>query len=432
MQIPQANFMSEEFLHYIWQHKLYDSRHLQTAGGQSIEVIHPGTKNTGGGPDFFNAKVKIDKTLWAGNVEIHQNEDEWFKHKHHEDAAYDNVILHVVNQLSSSTHNSKNRTIAVCRLTYPDELQERYHQLIFNDQWISCAHAVHQVKSFNLDQWLNRLLIEKLEEKSQLVDTLLQSTKNNWDQAFFILLARGFGFGLNGLPFEITARQTKLSILLKHADSLFQLEAILLGQAGFLSSPKSTDTYTEALIKEYSFLKSKYQLSPIEQHLWKFLRLRPSNFPTIRLAQLAGVIHLTKGRFEKLQNINQIHSAYKLLSAETSEYWQNHYRLGIETQKKTRKQIGRQSIQRIIYNTIIPYVFIYASKHSDEIRKEKIIDYLYQQQAEKNRILSNWRELGIKTENEARAQALIFLKNNYCSHKKCLNCHIGHEVLCKT
>jgi len=423
--------MSEEFLHYIWQYKLYYPQQLQTTLGHTIEVIHPGTKNTDGGPDFFNAKIKIDNTIWAGNVEIHQHEDEWFKHKHHKDAAYDNVILHVVDQLSSTTVNSRNRTIAVCQLKYPNEIKKRYKQLLFNDKWISCADKITKVNRFNFEQWLNRLLIEKLEEKSHLVDSLLESTKNDWDQAFFILLSRSFGFGLNGLPFEIMARQTNLNILLKHADNIFQLEAILFGQAGFLSSPKQTDAYTKALVKEYAFLRRKYQIAPIEQHLWKFLRLRPSNFPTIRLAQLAGIIHNTKGKFEILQKITQIDKIYELLAVETSEYWQDHYQLGIKTPKKTIKQIGRQSIQRIIYNTIIPYRFIYESKHNNEIRKEKIIDFLYHQAPEKNRILSNWEVLGIKIENEAFAQALIFLKNSYCNHKKCLNCRIGHDVLCK-
>ncbi len=424
--------MSEKFLHYIWQHKLYYPQQLQTTEGQTIEVIHPGTRNTNGGPDFFNAKIKVDKTLWAGNVEIHQNEGEWVKHRHHKDAAYNNVILHVVEQLSPPTINSNNRAITVCQLKYPDKLKERYKQIFLNKQWISCANAINQINSFNLDQWLNRLLIEKLEEKSDLIEALLDASKNNWDQAFFILLSRSFGFGLNGLPFEMMARQTNLKVLLKHADNLFQLEAILFGQAGLLSSLKQTDAYTKALVNEYTFLKSKYNLTPIEQHLWKFLRLRPSNFPTIRLAQLASIIHKTKGQFETLQDINQVKNTYEILSIETSEYWQNHYRLGVKTQRKTIKQIGQLSIQRIIYNTITPYIFIFASKHHDEKRKEKIIDFLYQQPPEKNRILSNWEKLGIKTQNEARAQALIFLKNSYCSHKKCLNCHIGHEVLCKT
>jgi len=423
--------MNEEFLHYIWQHKLYHPD-LLTTNKEPIEVIHPGIKNTDGGPDFFNAKIKIENTLWAGNVEIHQNEEEWIKHSHHIDAAYDNVILHVVEQTSTFTVNSKNRSIAVCQLKYSNELRARYHQLTLNDQWISCAHSVKKLNKFKLDQWLNRLLIEKLEEKSHLINTLLETTKNNWDQVFFILLARSFGFGLNGLPFELMARQTNLNILLKHADNLFQLEALLIGQAGFLTSPIQTDDYTLALSKEYTFLKSKYHISPIQQHLWKFLRLRPSNFPTVRLAQLARLINSTKGQFDNLTNLNHIDKTHAILSIETSEYWQDHYRLGFKSPKKTVKKIGRKSQNRIISNTLIPYLFIYASKHNNEEEKEKIINYLYQQQAEENSILSNWAKLGVKIENEARAQALIFFKNSYCNHKKCLNCQIGHEVLCKT
>jgi hypothetical protein len=422
--------MNEEFLHYIWQHKLYKPETFTTKG-HKIEVIHPGLKNTDGGPDFFNAKIKLDETLWAGNVEIHQNEKEWYTHKHHLDSAYDNVILHVVAETSPTTLNSKNREIPVYQIEINDELRIKYQQLHFNDQWIQCADVIADVNNFTLQQWINRLLIEKLQEKSQLIESLLKESNNNWDQVFFILLCRSFGFGINGLPFELMARQTPFNILLKHANNLFQVETILFGQAGFLDGIMNDD-YPKALKKEYDFLSKKYNLRPIEPHLWKFLRLRPANFPTIRLAQLAQLIVKFKGCFEPLLNLqNKEHPLIKL-EIKISDYWQNHFRLNSKTSKTSNKSIGKQSLQRIIYNTIIPYLFIYSAKHQNEAEKEKIIDYLYQQPAEKNKIIDGWASLGIISENEAQAQALLYLKNNYCNNKKCLNCHIGHEVLCKT
>jgi len=423
--------MNEEFLHYIWQHKLYYPTPLKTTSGQSVEVIHPGIKNSDGGPDFFNAKIKIDNTLWAGNVEIHQVEAEWYQHKHHEDAAYNNVILHVVKRVSNGTHDSNHRPVSVCQLSYPDDIQQRYQQMYFNTHMIPCAPMLSHVNPFHLSQWLNRLLIEKLEEKTQHINELLLASKHNWDQVFFIMLARSFGFGLNGLPFEMMARQTNLTILLKHADHLFQLEALLFGQAGFLTAPKYSDDYTQALSKEYAFLKHKYQLQPIDQHLWKFLRLRPSNFPTIRLAQLAGVIYRTKGQFSSLLKIISSNSLINLLTIDASDYWQTHYQLGRTSKKRSKRRLGQSSQQRIVYNTIIPYLFIYASKHNNYKLKEKTTEYLYEQPPEKNTILTSWEKYGIKIENEGRAQALIFLKNRYCTHKKCLNCHIGHDVLCR-
>ncbi|MCG8581324.1 MAG: DUF2851 family protein [Bacteroidales bacterium] len=421
--------MDEDFLHYIWQYKLYKPN-LLTVNGKAVEVIHPGTKNTDGGPDFFNAKLKIDGTLWAGNVEIHQNEKEWYEHRHHEDSAYDNVILHVVQKNSTSTFNSKEREIPVCQIEVSNGLQAKYQKLYFNELWIPCADAISGINSFTLHQWIERVLIEKLEEKSILIESLLKESKNNWDQVFFILLCRSFGFGINGLPFELMARQTTFTVLLKHADNLFQVEAILLGQAGFLKN-SMTDQYSRALKNEYDFLRKKYNLKAIEEHIWKFHRLRPANFPTIRLAQLSQLIVALKGRFEPLLYLNKPKHPLLDMSIKVSDYWQNHYSFDSRPSKTSDKLLGKQSRLRIIYNTIIPYLFIYSAKHNNEAQKEKIIDYLYQQPAEKNKIIENWAAIGILAKNEAQAQALLHLKKNYCDHNKCLNCHIGHKVLCK-
>ncbi len=422
--------MNEDFLHFIWQHRLYQPK-LVTTTNQAIEVIHPGTKNTDGGPDFFNAKIKVGETLWVGNVEIHKDESEWFLHNHHKDASYNNVILHVVLNRSKETINARQRLVPVCELKFNQKLQQKYQQLYFNEQWIACQHEISKLDSFTLDQWFNRILIEKFESKSQLINNLLKETQNDWDQIFLILLARSFGFGLNGLPFELMARQTPLTVLLKHSSNLFQIEALLFGQAGFLNSDYPNDNYANDLKKEYEFLKIKYSLKPIEEHLWKFLRLRPVNFPTIRIAQLAQLIHQLKGQFASIQNINSQESLVKKLSVKTSEYWESHYKLGKTSSKPSIKKLGKQSCLRIIYNSIIPYLFNYASKHSDETQKEKIIDYLYQQPAEANQIINKWQQAGIECKNEAIAQALIFLKKEYCDRKKCLSCHVGHKVLCK-
>jgi len=423
--------MNEELLHYIWQHKLYKPE-IATTKGESIEVIHPGTKNTDGGPDFFNAKIKINDTLWAGNVEIHRNEKEWYEHQHHQDSTYDNVILHVVEQKDTSTFNSKNRDIPVCQITIGTELKAKYQHLYFNERWIPCADAISDIDNFTLQQWIERLLIEKLQEKSLLIESLLQESNNNWDQVFFTLLSRSFGFGINGLPFELMAKNTPLKLLLKHSDNPFQLEAILYGQSGLLFKSYQQDEYSSALKKEYQFLKTKYQLKPIQHHLWKFLRLRPVNFPTIRISQLAALIHKTKGRFQIVTQLSQTKDLLKILEVETSDYWQNHFRFGVESKSTSKKVLGKQSRSRIIFNTIIPYLYIYAAKHHNQEQKEKIIDYLYQQPSEKNSIIDSWAAIGIHAENEAQAQALLHLKKHYCDHKKCLNCQIGHKVLCKT
>ena len=421
--------MTEDLLHYLWQNKLYRPGQFYTQDQDVLEIIHPGTINTDAGPDFFNAKIKIGDTLWAGNVELHLREDDWFHHKHHVDSAYDNVILHVVDKPTGETVTSAGRKVPVWRLQYADQLFTRYQSLYFNDQWVACQDEVTQIDEFSIDRWLDRLLIEKLEAKSRQIENWLLMSENDWDQVFFIMLARSFGFGVNGQPFEMLARQTPLKILLKHSDHLFQLEALLLGQSGFLSSLKHTDEYTEKLLKEYWFLAHKYKLSPIENHLWKFLRLRPSNFPTIRLVQMAALIHQSRGLFDRLHANLELNKMSALLEVAPSGYWSCHYRPGCSSKANKIKKLGKYSRQLIISNTIIPYLFVFYSKRNDEKGKEQVLDMLYDLQPEKNKITENWRKIGLNVDNEGRAQALIFLKNNYCNHKKCLNCHIGHKVL---
>ncbi len=423
--------MNEDFLHFIWQHKLYPPE-LKSIDNQSLEVIHPGIRNANGGPDFFNAKIKIAGTLWAGNVEIHQHEKEWYQHKHHQDASYNNVILHVVEQSSELTLNSHNRKIPVCELVVPDSIKERYKNLYNTNNWIACSQVIHTIDRFTLNQWLERMLVERLEEKSQLINTLLTDSKNNWDQVVFILLARSFGFGLNGLPFEMMARQTPLMVLLKHSNSLFQIEALLFGQSGFLSKIPKDDKYASDLKKEYDFLRGKYQLKAIDSSLWQFLRLRPVNFPTVRIAQLANLIYSNKGCFDELLQLTNNEDLLNKLNLSASTYWTEHYRFGKKSSRASVKSIGKQSKQRLIYNTIIPYLFIYAAKHNNHEQKEKIIDYLYQQPAERNSVINQWREAGVEVNNEAQALSLLYLASNYCNQRKCLSCHIGHAVLCKT
>lgn len=423
--------MQEEFLHYIWQHKLYLPNKLITTNKEKIEVIHPGHINTDAGPDFFNAKIRINNTLWAGNVEIHLSEDDWQNHQHHTNPAYDNVILHLVNTLGSGTLNSKGNLVPVCQIQYQAQILDRYNNLILNKEWIACQSVISKVDSFILEQWLERLLVEKLEEKSELITQLLQSNNNDWDQVFFILLARSFGFSTNGQPFEMMARRTPLKVLLKHADNIFQLEAILYGQSGFLDQESENNDYFSSLKKEYTFLSAKYKLKAIEHRQWKFLRLRPSNFPSIRISQLANLIHQTNGQFAEILDLDKL-MYFEKKQIFASDYWNTHYTFGKLSQNNEVKSLGSFSKKRILFNTILPYQFVYASYHKQDKLKEKIIEQFHKLPPERNRLLSNWKEIGINIDNEAHAQSLIFLKNHYCSHKKCLNCHIGHNVLSKS
>nr|WP_321453324.1 DUF2851 family protein [uncultured Carboxylicivirga sp.] len=423
--------MNEDFLHFIWQNKLYHPYDLKTTDGEELEIIHPGIINTHSGPDFFNAKIKLSNTLWAGNIEIHTHESDWFNHKHHQDDSYNNVILHVVNKSNGETITASGRQIPVWEMKFSTQLTDQYQSLFFNNHWLPCKDYLDTIDPIFLSQWIDRILIERMEEKSELTHQLLLKNQNDWDQVFFILLARSFGFGVNGLPFEMLAQQTPLKVMLKHADNIFQTEAILLGQSGLLNATKKADDYSLQLQKEYTFLSHKYNLKPIRAQLWKFSKLRPSNFPTIRLAQLAMLIHQTKGLFETLLNQSSSKQFVQHLNINASEYWNTHYHLGKTSSPSTIKHLGKSSAQKILYNTIYPYLFVYFGKNKLQEKKENLLDSLYEEPAEKNSIITNWQQAGIKITNEAQAQALIFLKNHYCNHKKCLNCRIGHKVLSK-
>jgi len=423
--------MNEDFLHFVWQNKLFQPGNLLTMDGQELDIIHPGIKNTDAGPDFFNAKIKINNTLWAGNVEIHSTESDWYNHKHNTDEAYNNVILHVVQSGNGNTITSSGREVPVWQMTLSNQLSEKYQSLFFNDKWIACEDQLLSIDPMALSQWIDRILIERLEEKNELINQLLKSYKNDWDQVFFILLSRSFGFGVNGLPFEMMAKQTPLKIILKHADNIKQTEALLFGQAGLLLNNKLKDEYTTKLQREYEFLKHKYNLKPIEGHIWKFAKMRPSNFPTVRLAQLAMLLYQNKGSFEKILSDINAKTFVNLINIKASDYWNKHYSLGKISKKEAPKHLGTSSAQRILYNTVYPYLFVYFDKNNQQDKKENLVESLYKQATEKNSITANWEKAGLKIENEAQAQSLIFLKNRYCNHKKCLNCRIGHKVLSK-
>lgn len=419
--------MHEEFLHYLWQHKLYKQDDLQTANGLSIEVIHPGEPNSDAGPDFFNAKIKIGDTLWAGNVEVHICASYWNKHKHQYDKAYDSVILHVVETNDIEILRSNGQSIPTFEIRYAQNLFHQYQLLQNSKQWLACADKLKEVNAFDISLWLQRMLIERLEFKMNDIQRILNSTTQDWDETFYRLLFRSFGFGVNGDPFEQLAQSIPLKVLLKYSNSLNLIEALLFGQAGFLSD-NGENEYLRDLNRDYSFLKNKHQLVPMENHVWKFLRLRPSNFPTIRIAQLSALLIKLKGVFGIIINESDIKKIEQLLEVGVSEYWINHY----TTKKKSNKidkNLGVNSKNLIIINTIIPYLFAFGKLTGKNLFETRALEWLTKLKAEKNAVLDKWNEQEILANNAGDSQALIYLSNNYCKPRKCLRCRIGHKVL---
>ncbi len=418
---------TEEFLYFIWKYRLFDQNNVKSNCNKSIEVINTGELNKNAGPDFFNAKVKIDGILWVGNVEVHQNIQDWKNHGHHQDEAYDNVILHVVADGDGQTFRTNGESIPVIKLSWPSNLWSNYLMLQNEDDWLSCNGKLIDVNPVELSFWKERMLIERLEQRSFQIKTFLETTTSSWDEVFYFLLFRGFGFGLNSEPFERLARSIPLTVLLKYSDNLKLIEAILFGQAGFLDGDFK-DRYLIDLKREYHFIKQKHHLKGLEKYIWKFLRLRPSNFPTIRISQIASVIYRIGGMFGSLLNAENINEIKDYLSAEVSEYWESHY-LPEKKSEKIIKKLGDSSKNLLIINTIIPYLFSFGKFTNNHIVKEKSLLWLESIKPERNSVTKRWEENEISIKNAGDSQALIYLSNNYCKKNKCLHCNIGHKVL---
>ena len=426
--VNKHNRISEFFLHYIWQNKLFNAENLTDDNNNEIKIVSPGIKNKDAGPDFFNAKIKIGNTIWAGNVEIHLNASDWYKHNHHKDKAYNNVILHVVADNDSKTISEDGKRIPSFVLNYEKKLSDKYTKLINNKNTISCNNYIVSVDKLILNTWLSRLLIERAEQKTEYAKSLLEFKNNNWEEIFYIITARSFGFKVNALPFELLAKSLPSTILAKHKNNKFQIEALLFGQAGMLKDNTIKDYYFSKLKKEYNFLKKKYKLSEIENYLWKFLRIRPSNFPTVRISQFADLIYKSSHLFSKVIETKSISELEKIFDIKSSEYWNTHYKFGKESSLK-EKRFGKSAVRNILINTIIPILFLYGKEKNKAEISEKAINFLENLKPEKNNITKKWENSGTKIKNAYFSQALIQLYNEYCIKKRCLDCRIGHQFI---
>lgn len=422
--------MKEEFLYFIWKNRLFDSRNSTTLSGEKIEIISTGTRNTDSGPDFFNAKIRIGKTIWAGNVEIHSRASDWYQHHHDSDEAFGNVILHVV-EVPDQTVLIKGNELPAMQLIYPDNLKATYLQLLQSDKWIACSDRFHLIDPFEVKFWSGALLSERLLAKTGDIKLLLQQNKNDWNETFYLLLARNFGMKTNSLPFEMLARATPLRILGKHKDQLMQIEALLFGQSGLLNEELLGDDYYLKLRDEYSFLYKKYALRPMEAHLWKFMRLRPANFPTLRISQLAQLICKSSALFSRILETDELKKLELLFDVESSEYWASHYRFN-KPSKTVNRKLGYSAFENIVINTIAPLLFVYGELNAKPDFKERALRFLDELPAEKNSVVQKWTSLGIHPRSAFDSQALLQLKNVYCQNKKCLNCRIGIKIISQT
>ncbi|HEY3388014.1 MAG TPA: DUF2851 family protein [Prolixibacteraceae bacterium] len=420
--------MKEDFVHFIWKHKLYQNDSLFTEDGEPLQIIHPGWHNTNAGPDFFDARIRIGETLWAGNIEIHQRASDWNKHGHQNDPVYRNTILHVVAISDTRVFNDLGSGVPVLVIKWPEWIEDNYEVLIKSHDWIGCASLLYQVDPFRIKFFLNGIVIERLKQKIDAISKVLTETKEDWGETFYCMLARSFGLKENALPFEMVARSLPQSVLARHHDSLFQIEALLFGQAGLLGDELFGDEYYLELRKEYRFLAVKYGLKPIAGHLWKFMRMHPGNFPTIRLAQFASLIFHSKGLFSAVVEANNLEDLKKLFMVEASEYWDKHY--SFNKPSVTRKKVfGDQIFRLIVINVVVPFYFLYGESQNKLFLKDKALDILEQVPAENNSSINRWAEAGVVAANALESQALLQLQHNYCEPRKCLDCTIGHKII---
>lgn len=421
--------MQEDFLHYIWKFQKFSKKQLQTVDGQTIEIIAQGAHNNLAGPDFFTAQIRINKQVWAGNVEIHIKSSDWYAHHHESDPAYDNVILHVVWEHDTDVYRKDNAIIPTLELKsrITESVLHNYQQLFYEPKkWINCENDFPEIDSFLLQNWLDRLYFERLENKSTVIFELLSRSKNNWEAVLFQMLAKNFGLNTNGNAFLNLATSFDFTVLQKIQQKQTEVEALLFGQAGLLEKPIENDYY-QSLQNTYQFLKNKYKLS--NQHLApvQFFRLRPVNFPTIRLAQLAALYTKENQLFSKLMAAKSKKDIAAYFNVQTSPFWDTHYSF-TSTSAKRKKSISSSFIDLVIINTIAALKFCYAKEQAKDVSQE-IATLIESLPAEKNRITDKFNTLKPVAQNALQSQALIELKNNYCTPNKCLQCAIGNHLI---
>ena len=423
----------EHLLHYVWKHKLFPLKVLQTTKGLPVEVIDSGLQNPNAGPDFFNAKLKINDTLWVGNIEIHTHASDWLRHGHHCDKAYDSVILHVVGEADEEVARINGELIPQLVLACPENVKSHYHELCTADQYPACYPVIASLSKLTIHSWLTALQTERLEQKAQLIAQRLERCNNNWEDAFFITIARNFGFGLNGDAFETWAGLLPFRAMDKHRNDLFQIEAFVYGLAGLLEDTfmkkEQEDEYSLRLCKEFRYLQRKFENNRVmDATLWRFLRLRPENFPHIRLAQLAYLYQKGDKLFSRLLEAETLPEVRELLTTRTSTYWESHYLFG-RTSPQKEKPLGERSKNLIIINTVIPFLYTYGLHKADERMCERAGRFLEELKAEDNHIIRSWRNAGLPVTSAADSQALIQLQKEYCDKRKCLFCRFGYEYL---
>ena len=429
--------MPEVFLYFVWQYQYFWNNKLITTDGETVQILHPGFRNHDSGPDFTNARLLINDVEWSGTVEMHTRTSDWLAHRHQHDRAYDNVILHVVWQDDRPVNGRRvDRangtplpTLELARLIDPT-LIDRYKNLTDSPDAIPCAGQFRSVSPLRVTAMLDKAMLQRLERKAAGVQAVFEQTNGDWEETAYRLLAVNMGFKINAEPMAQLSRAVPLKAILKHRDVLLQAEAMLFGTSGLLNTVENPDEYVAMLQREYRFFGAKYQLTDkqVTAHAWKWGRLRPANFPTLRLAQLARLVTQHASLFSLFVGYADAETLLNALQVTPSDYWQSHYRFGKETEKSA-PSLGRNSAENIVINTVVPLLAAYAHHRGQPAYIDRAIALLEQLPAEKNRLTGGWDTLGLSIRTAFDSQAAIELYNEFCSVKKCLSCQIGAGLL---
>ena len=417
--------MREEFVYYLWQYRLLPQE-LQTTTGEPVEVVSPGIRNNDSGPDFFNARVRIGDTLWAGNVEIHLKTSDWGRHGHSDDKAYNNVILHVVVDHDAPAAGSPAHILEIKHFA-SSELEKRYEQMMASRGTTPCEPDAARAGRTVVESMLSRVLVERLEKRYTEAERLLTGSSLSWEEAFYLRMARSYGLRINSDAMEMLARSLPLRILARHRDNVMQIESLLFGQAGLLNQSFS-ESWPLQLQNEYNFLQKKYTLRPLDSSIWKFARLRPPSFPTVRIAQFAGLIHYSQGLFSQMTSTDCVQDALSLLMVPASEYWKDHYRFGLLSPVHNTTP-GNSTLWVILINTVVPFLFAWGRDRGDDTASDRAVKFLSEIPAEENQQISYWKSQGLDVPSAFHSQALLELKRAYCDEKRCLECQIGHQLI---
>ena len=407
--------MMEKLLQYVWRHRLFPLGDLTTTDGFPLEVIDPGQQNTDAGPDFFNAKIKINGTLWVGNVEVHLKSSLWYAHNHHTDKNYNNVVLHVAEVIDTDVQTEAGDYPPQLCLTIPPALKDNYIELLNADRYPPCYKIIPSLTSLMVHSWMSVLQTERLEEKTKRIFNIVERCAGDWERTYFVTLCRNFGFGINSDAFERYAIDFPLSSVAHHRDDMFQVEAIFLGQSGLLD--RLDGDYAERLKKEYTYLRHKFSLTPENAEMWRFLRLRPNNFPYVRISQLANLYYEGRTGLSQLLECGSLKEVRALYATHATPVLDG------------GKHLSASSIDVLIINTAVPILFAYGRHKGKNDYCERALTFLDEMKGEKNHILTTWQECGLDVRTAGDSQALIQLKKEYCDKKDCLRCRIGYEFL---